>query len=106
MIIGAPPLVLCALIMAPLPDLGRTTAFGWVGLLYASTVAMIWCHYTWYRILDRLPASIASISTLAIPVVGVISSAILLHEPLGLTEVAALALVLAAIAMVVRPRLG
>ncbi|MCC7274655.1 MAG: DMT family transporter [Alphaproteobacteria bacterium] len=106
MIIGTPPLVLSALLLSPLPDLGRTTAFGWVGMLYASTVAMIWCHYTWYRILDRLPASIASISTLAIPAVGVISSALLLGEPLGFTEFAALALVLAAIAMVVRPRVA
>ncbi|MGE0715931.1 MAG: DMT family transporter [Alphaproteobacteria bacterium] len=105
MLIGSPPLIVCALILSPLPDLGRTTAFGWFGLLYASTVAMIWCHYTWYRILDRMPASIASISTLAIPAVGVISSAILLDEPLGATEFAALALVLAGIAIVVRPRL-
>ncbi len=102
-LIGTPPLVLCALLLAPLPDLQQVSFMGWSGLIYASTVAMVWCHYTWYRILDRLPASIASISTLAIPAVGVISSAILLGEPLGFTEFAALALVLGAIAIVIRP---
>lgn len=80
------------------------TAMGWIGLIYASTVAMVWCHYTWYRILDRLPASIASISTLAIPAVGVIASAILLGEPLGFTEFAALTLVLGAITIVIWPK--
>lgn len=104
LLVGSPPLILLALILAPLPDPAAVSAMGWVGLIYASTVAMIWCHYTWYRILDRLPASIASISTLAIPAVGVISSAILLGEPLGFTEFAALALVLAAIAIVIRPK--
>jgi drug/metabolite transporter (DMT)-like permease len=104
LLIGTPPLIVCALLLAPLPDLGRISFMGWTGLIYSATVAMVWCHYTWYRILDRLPASIASISTLAIPAVGVISSAVLLDEPLGLTEFAALALVLSAIAIVIRPR--
>lgn len=104
LLIGSPPLLILALILAPLPDPAAATAMGWFGLIYASTVAMVWCHYTWYRILDRLPASIASISTLAIPAVGVVSSAILLGEPLCFTEFAALALVLGAIAIVIRPR--
>ena len=104
MLIGSPPLILLALLLAPLPDPAAASFMGWFGLIYASTVAMVWCHYTWYRILDRLPASIASISTLAIPAVGVISSAVLLGEPLGFTEFAALALVLGAIAIVIRPR--
>ncbi|BBK33100.1 transporter [Allostella humosa] len=104
MLIGTPPLVILALLLAPLPDPAQVTAMGWIGLIYASTVAMVWCHYTWYRILDRLPASIASISTLAIPAVGVIASAILLGEPLGFTEFAALTLVLGAITIVIWPK--
>ncbi|WP_374448645.1 DMT family transporter [Stella sp.] len=104
LLIGSPPLILLALLLAPLPDPAAGSPMGWFGLVYASTVAMVWCHYTWYRILDRLPASIASISTLAIPAVGVLSSALLLGEPLGFTEFAALALVLGAIAIVIRPR--
>lgn len=104
LLIGSPPLLILALILAPLPDPAAASPMGWFGLIYASTVAMVWCHYTWYRILDRLPASIASISTLAIPAVGVLSSALILGEPLGFTEFAALALVLGAIAIVIRPR--
>lgn len=102
-IFGGAPIVVIALIVAPLPTAGTTTAWGWFGLIYASTVAMVWCHYTWYRVLHRLPASIASISTLAIPAVGVISSALFIGEPLGVTELSALGLVLAAIAIVLRP---
>ena len=102
-ILGGAPIVAIALIVAPLPTLANTTPWGWFGLLYASTVAMVWCHYTWYRLLARLPASIASISTLAIPAVGVITGALFIGESLGVTEISALFLVLSAIAIVLRP---
>jgi drug/metabolite transporter (DMT)-like permease len=101
-ILGGLPITILALFIAPLPRFAETTAWSWFGLFYASTVAMVWCHYTWYRLLHRLPASIASISTLAIPAVGVISSALFIGEPLGITEISALLLVLAAIAIVLR----
>ena len=51
-----------------------------------------------------LPATAAAISTLAIPVVGLLSSAWLLGEPVGWREVGALALVLGAIGLVLTPQ--
>jgi len=47
-----------------------------------------------------LPASIAAIANLATPVIGVISGALLLSEPIGWREMAALALVFAALVIV------
>ena len=51
---------------------------GLVGLIYAATVPMVFCHWAWFRALEILPASLASIGTLAVPVVGVLASALLL----------------------------
>ena len=78
---------------------GMPSAPSLVGLVYAATVPMIFCHWAWYRVLEILPASLASIGTLAVPVVGVLSSAILLGEALGWTEIAAMACVVAALAL-------
>jgi drug/metabolite transporter (DMT)-like permease len=54
---------------------------------------------------DLFPASVASIGTLAIPVIGVLSSAVVLGEPIGFGEIAALILVVMALSIVItRPK--
>jgi drug/metabolite transporter (DMT)-like permease len=56
-------------------------------------------------VVNLFPASVASIGTLAIPVIGVLSSAVVLGEPVGFGEIAALILVVTALAIVmVKPR--
>ena len=47
-------------------------------------------------------ASVAAIGTMAVPVIGVVASAIALHEPLGPGQIAALILTLAAVVMATR----
>jgi len=61
---------------------------------------MVFCHYAWTRLVALVPAGVAAISTLMIPVVGVLSSAPLAGEPIGAREVLALALVVAALVVV------
>jgi drug/metabolite transporter (DMT)-like permease len=61
---------------------------------------MIFCHWGWFKLVRNYPAVVAAISTLAIPVVGVLSSVLVLDEPLGLDVVLSLALVLAALFLV------
>jgi len=78
---------------------------GIAGTLYSATVPMIFCQWGWVRVLQVFPASVAAIGTLLIPVVGVLSSALLVGEDIGLTEVAALGLILASLAIVLGPRL-
>jgi len=72
---------------------------GWIGLIYAATVPMVFCHWAWFRALEILPASVAAIGTLAVPVVGVLASALLLGEAVGWPEAAALLCVVAALAL-------
>ena len=62
--------------------------------------AMPFCHYTWFRIVRLLPANIAAIGTLMIPVVGVVSGSLILGEAVGGREIAALFAVCGAIGLV------
>ena len=47
-------------------------------------------------------AATASIGTLLVPVVGVLAAAAILHEPLGLRQVAALAITLGGVVVALR----
>lgn len=80
------------------PDLGRLTSTGWTVFVYMTLVPMGLCYIAWFAALKRLPPALASISTLLTPTVGVLAAAVMLGEPLGLREFAALALTLGGIA--------
>ena len=90
-------------------DLDRLQPVSWIavaGLLYV-VFASAFGMFAWYRVLEMLPMSVASIGTLMVPLLGVFSSAIALGEPVGWQETTALALVMAAIATVLTmPRFG
>ena len=79
------------------------SAAGLTAVLYSALVPMIICHLVWYTLIGILPTAIASISTLAIPIVGVYSSALLLGGQIGTRELISLALVIAALAIVLAP---
>jgi drug/metabolite transporter (DMT)-like permease len=81
---------------------GAVTALGW-GLLVYSVVGQFCIAYVcWFAALARLPASVAAIGTMAVPVIGVVTSAITLHEPLGPGQIAALIFTLAGVALATR----
>ena len=61
---------------------------------------MVFGQWAYYKMVKMLPASVAAISTLAIPAVGVVSSAIMLSEPISPREILALALISMALAVV------
>ena len=67
---------------------------------------MLFCHWAWFSVVGIFPASVAAISTLTIPVIGVLSSALVLGESFGVREGAALVLVLTAVGIVLlwRPK--
>ena len=104
LILGGTPVVLAWLALDPVPDLSRLTWGGLLGALYAATVGLIFCFTAYNKVVTMLPATVAALSTLAIPVVGLFSSALLLGEPLGARELVALLLVSGSIALVLRPR--
>ena len=72
-----------------------------LALTYIILFPMIYCHWAYFSLVRIFPASIAAIGTLAIPVVGVFSSFLILNEPVGLTEIAALILVVTALTLAI-----
>ncbi|MFC7543718.1 hypothetical protein ACFQU2_35590 [Siccirubricoccus deserti] len=56
--------------------------------------------------MGRLKASVASLSLLVVPCIGVASSALLVQRKIGSFDVAGLVCILSAIALVVRRRAG
>jgi drug/metabolite transporter (DMT)-like permease len=67
---------------------------------YTIIVATIFCHWAWFKAVNLLPTSVASIGTLPIPVLGVFSGALILGERIGLREFVALVLVLVGLSIV------
>ena len=103
--LGAVPLILAALIFGKpttLLDVGTRTG---LALLYSATVPMVFCQLVWFTVIKRLPASLASMGTLLVPLIGVGMSALILGEQVGLYELTALALVFAALGLIL-PGIG
>jgi drug/metabolite transporter (DMT)-like permease len=94
------PLIGLGALTEPLVDVGKLSATTWLAVAYTTTIPMIYCYWAWFRLVELLPATIAGLSTLAIPAVGVFSSAMILDEPLGPAEIGSLVFVVAAIALV------
>ena len=84
------------------PQLAALSSIGWTSMAYMTLVQFCLCYVCWFAALERLPAATASIGTLLVPVVGVLAAAVMLHEPLGLREVAALVITLGGVAVALR----
>jgi drug/metabolite transporter (DMT)-like permease len=78
------------------------TPLGWVLLVYSVVGQFCIAYVAWFAALARLPASVAAIGTMAVPVIGVVTSAIALHEPLGAGQIAALIFTLAGVVLATR----
>lgn len=72
----------------------------WLALAYTTFISLVSCWYAWFKVVRLLPMSVASIGILLSPVVGVVSGATLLGEPIGASEVLALALIGSALALI------
>jgi drug/metabolite transporter (DMT)-like permease len=83
-------------------DVGKVSSFGWFLIFYCTVVQFCVGYVCWFAALSRLPASVAAIGTMAVPVIGVVISAIALHEPLGIGQIAALGFTLAGVVLAIR----
>ena len=78
------------------------TNVGWLLIVYSTVIQFCVAYVAWFAALTRLPASVAAIGTMAVPVIGVVASAIALHEPLGPGQIAALMFTLAGVVLATR----
>src|SRR6478736_5758868 len=99
--IGCLPVAIVGLAVEQ-PQLAALSAIGWASMAYMTLIQFCLCYVCWFATLERLPAATASIGTLLVPVVGVVSAAVMLHEPFGLREFAALAITLGGVAVALR----
>ena len=99
--IGCLPISIVGLLIET-TDLGKVTPLGWWLLVYSIVVQFCIAYVSWFAALARLPASVAAIGTMAVPVIGVVASAIALGEPLGPGQIAALIFTLAAVVLATR----
>jgi drug/metabolite transporter (DMT)-like permease len=80
----------------------KVTQLGWWLVAYGTVIQFCVAYVCWFAALARLPASVAAIGTMAVPVIGVVASAVTLGEPLGLTQIVALVLTLAGVVLATR----
>jgi drug/metabolite transporter (DMT)-like permease len=102
-LLGGAPILIGWWLLEPVPDLAALSLPAAIGVAYAVLVAMVFCQTAYFKLLSLLPAHVAAISVLPVPVVGVVSSAMILGEPVGPAEITALALVVGGLFLLVRP---
>lgn len=98
--LGSLPVVAGALLFEPAFDPGALSWQVWLAMAYVVVFPMWFCHWAWFSVVKIFPASIAAIGTLSIPVIGVISSILVLGETLGWLDWISLVLVVSALAVV------
>ena len=74
----------------------------WAGLLTTIYIALIPTSIgttTWFAIVGLLPANVAALSSIIVPIVAMVSGKLFLDEPLGATQIGALACSVIALAL-------
>ncbi len=97
MIFGSIPLFLCAFLI-PSPPVRWTATFV-ATLAYSGVLGGAVAWSLWFYALSRLPAGVASIGTLATPVVGVLTAWIQLGETPTLLEAVGMVLIIGALVL-------
>ena len=99
--LGCFPVAIAGLLIET-THLQAVTQLGWLLLFYSVVIQFCIAYVAWFAALARLPASVAAIGTMAVPVIGLVASALALHEPLGIGQIAALVFTLAGVALAAR----
>lgn len=99
--IGCLPVALVGLAIET-PHFASLTTLGWSLFAYSIIVQFCVAYLCWFAALERLPASVAAIGTLLVPVIGVLASAAALGEPLGPSQIAALLLTIGGVVLASR----
>lgn len=82
------------------PQLTGLSMETWEAILFMGIIGTGFAHFLWWSIARRLAATTASIGALLVPVVGIISSALILHEHPTLNDMAGFVLIFFAAACV------
>jgi drug/metabolite transporter (DMT)-like permease len=87
--IGWPPIALGMVVLDGWPQHMPSTA-AIAATLYTGAVPMALGTATWFALVKILPTQVAALSSIAIPIVAVISGVLILHEPLSALQAVAI----------------
>jgi drug/metabolite transporter (DMT)-like permease len=100
--VSTPPAVAAALVFEQPWQQGRPSPLVLATLVFHIALPMAFCYAAWVTLVARLPASVAAIGTLLIPVVGVVSASAIFGDAMTWQRLSALALVLISITAALR----
>ena len=89
-----------ALVLEPVAGIRGLSLEGALATAYVAMLCMPVGWWAWFKVVTLLPAGVAALGTIAVPVIGVFSSWVVLDEPIGFQEVSALAFVVASLTTV------
>ncbi|MGI9492480.1 MAG: DMT family transporter [Geminicoccaceae bacterium] len=102
LLLGAAPITLGMLLFGQPEELVTVSSTA-LGATYFSMIAMTFCYWAWFKVVEIFPAHVASIGVAAAPVFGVIASGLILGESLGWKKWGALFLVVAGLLLLAIP---
>ncbi len=89
-VICLPPIALGALLFDGLPT-HWPSAKALTATIYTGAIPMAFGTATWFALVKLLPAQVAALSSIAIPIVAIVSGILILAEPLSWLQAAAIA---------------
>jgi len=89
-LLAFPPIALGAFIIDGLPTHWPSTK-ALAATIYTGAIPMALGTATWFALVKLLPAQVAALSSIAIPIVAIVSGILILHEPLSALQTAAIA---------------
>jgi drug/metabolite transporter (DMT)-like permease len=92
-LLGAVPLIAVWAFIDLRTDLRAVSLSSWGALLYLALIANSLAYVAWFRVIRAFSATVSGLGTLAVPCIGVVSSALILHEALTVADLVALALI-------------
>jgi drug/metabolite transporter (DMT)-like permease len=99
--LGCLPMLLLGILFEP-PLRAWPNAADWALLAYMTLIPMGVCYLTWFATLRHLPPATAATGMLLVPLIGVLSAAILLGELFGPRQLGAMGLTFAGVALAFR----
>jgi drug/metabolite transporter (DMT)-like permease len=104
-VISLPPILLGALVIDGLPTHWPSTQ-ALVATIYTGAIPMALGTAAWFALVKLLPAQVAGLSAIAIPIVAIASGVLILHEPLSPLQAVAIASTVLSLWLALMPTRG
>lgn len=100
LLLGAVPLWVIWALLRPEIRWSAIPPESWLAAAFLVLASNALAYFAWFRAIAIFPAMVLGIGTLAVPIIGVLSSAVLVGEAIGWREIVALSLVCSALLLI------